>query len=187
MKTSFFTIFFFGVAVAACADGSDLPGGEGGAGGEEVVTSNNSSSSSSGMGGAGGNGSGGMGGMGGMGGGGPAVTAEHLGQLCTLTTPCPMGYSCAVTSMGATSGMCTLPCGGQMDATTCANGFPGPGQPVCAMATDQMGNMANLCAILCGTNFNLPETCPTGLTCQDKFNPTTGMPVTDGKTDSCVP
>ncbi|HRI68875.1 MAG TPA: hypothetical protein PK156_31815, partial [Polyangium sp.] len=137
--------------------------------------------------GAGGNGTGGMAGTGGMGGGAPTVTAEHLGQLCTLSSPCPMGYTCVVTAMGATSGLCTLPCGGQMDTKTCANGFPGPGQPVCAMAKDPMGNTTNLCAILCGTNFNLPETCPTGLTCQDKFDPTTGMPTMDGKTDSCVP
>jgi len=73
--------------------------------------------------------------------------------------------------------------------TTCsaANGFMGPGQGRCALgAKDMAGNITPVCGIFCGTQFMLPEMCPTGLTCQDKFN-AMGQPGTDGKTDLCVP
>lgn len=185
MKSSFLAVFFFGVAVAACAGGETSPNSDGGAGGEEVVTSNNSSSSS-GMGGAGGNGTGGMGGAGG---GGPMFPADKLGQVCNSPAECPLGYICAKFDMAAPSGFCTLTCGGPVDMQTCGagNGFPGPGQGACAIAgKDPQGNTTPICAILCGAQFNLPDACPTMLTCQDKVG-ANGMPGTDGKNDLCLP
>jgi hypothetical protein len=102
---------------------------------------------------------------------------------------CPPDYVCILLDAMATKGFCTIPCGGAMDMTTCsmANGFPGPGAPQCSLgAQDAMGNVTNVCGIFCGAQFNLPDMCPAGLTCQDKIN-AMGMPGTDGKTDICVP
>jgi len=186
MKTSLLAVFFLGATVAACSS-TTTPSGNGGGGGEEVTTSTGSMmSSSSGMGGAGGNGTGGAGGAGG---GAPAVKADKLGQVCNGMTPCPTGYVCIQIDAMATAGFCTIQCGGQMDTTTCsaANGFPGPGAGQCALgAKDSMGNVTTVCGVFCGAQFNLPDMCPTGLTCQDKIN-AMGMPGTDGKNDICVP
>lgn len=186
MKSSFLAVFFLGAAVAACS-GTGTPSGQGGEGGEDPTTSGNStSSSSSGMGGAGGSG---MGGMGGMGGGAPALSADKLGQVCDPMTAmtCPMGYSCILVGMGATSGFCTLPCTGLTDMKTCSqpNGFPGPGLGVCNV---QIQNQpGNYCGVVCGAQYNLPDMCPTGLTCKDTLDAATKMPGMDGKTDFCVP
>lgn len=187
MKTSLLAMVVLGVAVAACS-GTSNPSGPGGAGGEEEVTTSTGSmmsSSSSGMGGTGGNGTGG----GGAGGGAPAPKADKLGQVCNAMTPCPMGYVCVALDAMA-GGFCTIPCGGQMDMTTCtaANGFPGPGTGQCALgAKDSMGMVTSVCGIFCGALVNPPsDMCPTGLTCRDKFD-ATGMPGTDGKNDICVP
>lgn len=188
MKSSFLAVFLFGAAVAACS-GTSNPSGAGGEGGEDPTTSGGnptSSSSSSGMGGAGGNGMGGAGGAGGM---APAVSADKLGQVCSGVMACPTGYTCILLDPMATTGFCTIPCGGQMDMTTCsaANGFKGPGAGQCAFsAKDAMGMTKTVCGIFCGAQFNLPDACPTGLTCQDKFN-AMGMPGMDTKNDVCIP
>jgi hypothetical protein len=89
----------------------------------------------------------------------------------------------------ATGGICTIPCNGQTDMTTCsmANGFPGPGTGVCALAAkDAMGNIKTMCGVICGAQWGLADTCPMGLTCQDKFNDM-NMPGTNGKNDICIP
>lgn len=188
MKTSFIGVFFLGAAIAACSStGTPSTSGDGGEGGEQPVTSNNSSSSSSsGMGGAGGNGTGGAGGAGG---GAPAVKADKLGQVCGAMMACPPNYVCILLDAMATNGFCTIPCSGTMDMTTCsmANGFPGPGAGQCALgAKDANGNVTNVCGIFCGAQFNLPDACPAGLTCQDKVN-AMGMQGMDGKNDICAP
>jgi hypothetical protein len=116
------------------------------------------------------------------------VSADKLGQVCNLAMPCPQNYLCIMLETGATSGICTIPCNGATDTTTCsaANGFPGPGAGTCITGKDQMGNVMQLCTILCGAQFNLSDMCPTGLTCQDKINGMTMMPGTDGKNDICA-
>lgn len=124
--------------------------------------------------------------MGGAG-GGSAGTAESLGQICNQMTPCPMGYSCAVVSMGATNGFCTLECEGQFDTMTCANGFKGPGKGVCNLTLqDAMMNMFSACGIACGDQWMpaLPTDCPTGLTCKDLIGANMKP---DGKLDLCAP
>src|SRR5687768_12475589 len=121
----------------ACSDGSDTGGGGGGGGdGGSAATGTTSTGMNTGGGGAGGVGGagGGMGGAGGgMGGagGGSAISAEHLGEICNPMKACPMGYSCAVLTEGAANGYCTLECLGNLDTTTCENGFPGPGKGIC--------------------------------------------------------
>lgn len=183
MKSSFLAVFFL-VAIAACSGTSNQTGGDGGSGGtggEQPVTSANSSTSSSS--------SSSSSGAGGGGGGGAMPSANKLGQVCNAMTPCPTDYVCIVLDAMATNGLCTIPCQGQMDTKTCtsANGFPGPGQGQCALqAKDAMGNITTVCAVLCGAQFNLPDACPTGLTCQDKIN-AMGMQGTDGKNDLCAP
>jgi hypothetical protein len=130
-----------------------------------------------------------MGGAGGAGGAAPVIPADKLGQICNPMAPCPMGYNCVKLDAMAANGFCTIPCAGVMDTKTCsaANGFPGPGAGVCAFGVkDAMGNITTQCGIFCGAQNNLPDTCPTGLTCQDKVN-AMGMPGTDGKNDICVP
>ena len=186
MKSSFLAVFFLGAAIAACS-GTGTPSGQGGEGGEDPTTSGNSSSSSSS----------GMGGAGGMGStssssssGGPALSADKLGQVCDpmMPTPCAMGYSCLLVGMGATSGFCTLPCTGVADMQTCsqANGFPGPGMGACVVQIqNQPGKL--FCGVICGAQYNLPDMCPTGLTCKDTLDAATKMPGMDGKTDFCVP
>src|SRR5690242_2339737 len=112
MKSSFLTVFFLGVAVAACSGTSDRTG-SGGDGGEIMITTSSnssSSSSSSGMGGAGGNGTGGMGGTGGAGGAEPAPLADKLGQVCNGITPCPPDYICLALDPTVNSGFCTIKC-----------------------------------------------------------------------------
>lgn len=192
MKSSLLAVFFFGAALAACSGTGTKTTGGGGEGGEDPVTSSsgNTSSSSSGMGGAGG--AGGSGGAGGAGGG--MVTppkADKLGQVCGQMTPCPMGYTCILLDPMATAGMCTIPCNGQTDMTTCskANGYDGPGAGLCALgAKDAMGNIKSVCGIFCGAQFMppVPDMCPMGLKCVDKFN-AMGMPGMDGNNDICVP
>ncbi|NUQ75084.1 MAG: hypothetical protein HUU21_16155, partial [Polyangiaceae bacterium] len=130
---------------------------------------------------------GGAGGAGGAG-GGSAMTAEHLGELCNAMKACPTGYSCAVLTAGATSGFCTLECMGQMDMTTCSNGFAGPGKGICNLTLkNPMDNTSfSACGIACGDQWMpaLPETCPAGLMCQDLIGMNM-MP--DGKKDLCAP
>ncbi len=189
MKSSLLAVFFFGAVLAACSDPSP-PAGGGGEGGEDPVTSSSgNSTSSSGTGGAGGNGTGGMG-TGGAGGGMMATPkADKLGQVCNQMTPCPADYTCILLDPMATGGICTIPCNGQTDMTTCsmANGFPGPGTGVCALAAkDAMGNIKTMCGVICGAQWGLADTCPMGLTCQDKFNDM-NMPGTNGKNDICIP
>jgi hypothetical protein len=192
MKSGFLAVFFLGVAVAACS-GTGERTGAGGDGGEEPTTSGgnptSSSSSSSGMGGAGGNGTGGAGGTGGTGGTAPTTSADKLGQICNSITPCAPDYICLALDPTVNSGFCTIKCDSPMDTTTCSamNGFLGPGAGKCALsAKNAMGTMFTVCGIFCGAQFNLPDPCPTGLTCQDKFT-ATGAPGTDGKNDLCVP
>lgn len=131
-------------------------------------------------------GTGGMG-TGGMGGSGPMVKADKLGQICNPMAPCPMGYSCIQLDAMATSGFCTIPCPGIMDMTTCsqANGFPGPGLGACVVGIQ--GQMGMFCGVVCGAQYNLPDMCPTGLTCKDTIDAATKMPGMDGKTDFCAP
>lgn len=103
---------------------------------------------------------------------------------------CPMGYQCIVLDAMATNGFCTIPCGGQMDMVTCsaANGFMGPGQGQCVLQAKNPMTMetTNVCGVVCGAQVGLPDMCPMGLTCQDKFN-AMGMPGMDGKNDFCLP
>jgi hypothetical protein len=187
MKSSFLAVCFLGIALVAC-DGTGDPsttGGEGGEGGEKPTTSATSSSSSSGMGGAGGAGSTSSSSSS----GGPAVSADKLGQVCDPAMPnaCPMGYSCVLLGAGATSGFCTLPCTGVADMTSCStpNGFPGPGLGACVVQIQNQPGM--FCGVVCGAQYNLPDMCPTGLTCKDTIDAATKMPGMDGKNDFCVP
>lgn len=149
-----------------------------------------------GTGGAGGAGQGGAGqggagqggaGQGGGGGAAPAVKADHLGEICGPMKACPAGYSCTILTAGAMAGFCTLKCGGPMDMTTCADGFPGPGKPLCNIQLkDMMMNTFPACGIACGDQYMpaLPPDCPTGLTCKDLTGPNM---MADGKTDLCAP
>lgn len=182
MKSSFLAVFFLGAAVVACSGTTDKTGA-GGDGGEEVTTSTGSSSSS-GMGGEGGNGSGGGGGSGGS---APAIKADKLGQVCNLGMQCPMGYSCVLLPSSMTNGFCTIPCPSAGDMTVCgtANGFPGPGVGVCSIKLQNQPGF--YCGVVCGTQYSLPDTCPTGLTCADTIDAMAMMPGMDGKTDLCVP
>ncbi len=186
MKSSFLAFFFLSAAVVACS-GTGTPSGQGGAGGEDPTTSgsNSTSSSSSGTGGAGGAGSTSSSSSS----GGPALSADKLGQVCdpAMPMPCAMGYSCILIGAGATKGLCTLPCTGVADMMTCssANGFPGPGKGACNVQIQNQPGM--FCGILCGAQHNLPDMCPTGLTCADTFDAVTKMPGMDGKTDFCIP
>jgi hypothetical protein len=180
-------------------DGGSDAGGAGGVGQGGAGGTGQGGAGGMGQGGAGGTGQGGAGGLGqggagGMGqggaggaGGGSAMSAEFLGQLCNPMKACPAGYSCAVLSADAMGGFCTLECMGNLDTTTCSNGFAGPGKGICnLMLKDEMGNTAPACGIACGDQWMpvLPENCPTGLKCQDLIGMNM-MP--DGKKDLCAP
>jgi hypothetical protein len=99
----------------------------------------------------------------------PAVTttAENLSKGCNDQSPCPgEGESCIVLDFddndeADTGAFCTIPCSGPMDQTTCATGFPGPGQPLCAVSDPQM--TTTLCAVIC--NAEQAPDCPEGATC----------------------
>jgi hypothetical protein len=114
-----------------------------------------------------------MPGDGGTGDGGPS-NAASLGQACTQMMACPTGYVCASLRAMAAAGFCTLTCGGAMDMTTCSNGYPGPGQGVCALALtnpmDPMGMGTPACGIACGPEIlgmGMMTACPAGLMCGD--------------------
>lgn len=93
--------------------------------------------------------------------------AESLGQICGATM-CPAGYTCAAFDKGATEGMCITPCtmSGMTDVCGAANGFPGPGVGICALA-DMAGN--NSCGIACGAGNGGDMSCPAGLVCDARL------------------
>jgi len=90
------------------------------------------------------------------GGGGGSVTAANLGIPCDEATPCPDEgdeAGCVFTVEGG-RGFCTILCDGAMDATTCGNGYTGPGVPGCFLMLDGGG-------FACGVICDAPdEQCP---------------------------
>jgi hypothetical protein len=60
----------------------------------------------------------------------------------------------------------------------------GPGEGICSLDNEN-GSVAPFCDIACGAQHNLPDDCPPGLTCKDKFD-AKGVAGADGKNDICA-
>ena len=85
-----------------------------------------------------------------------AGPSRNLGLICTIASDCPGGHECIrLLGVGSqTDGFCSIACAGG-DLATCADGYAGPGYPVCS---------SDRCVIQCTTPGD-PGQCPAGLAC----------------------
>jgi hypothetical protein len=120
-------------------------------------------------------------------------TGSGLGQACSLSIGCPMGWGCARQPMStSTAGYCTKPCTGPQECTT---GYTGVGMPFCGQPVRFMNmpsQVQNSCGIQCGEDLvgaAMADMCPHQMVCGDSvnnMNPTMMPPMPDGRNDYCV-
>ena len=87
---------------------------------------------------------------------------NSVGDVCSQTSACADGSSCATFTQGATSGVCAPACAN--NSATCAANYAGPsgGTPMCVLQA-QGDPSPTACAVVCtvaGTSQ-----CPGGSTC----------------------